>query len=63
MVRIELHKEYKEMQAKVAEFMKLKQDQIILEHERMRIQGLEDIQRRKEIRMKEELEYHAKVGK
>lgn len=29
----------------------------------MRVNGLEEIQRRKEIRLREEMEYNAKVGK
>lgn len=62
-ITAEMHKEYREMQEKLLERFKLQMERVHLELEREKVKGMEAIQLKKEIRMKEEMEYRAKVGK
>lgn len=62
-IKAELKKEIDELRKSMRTHYQLKQQQAMIEDERMRVNGLEEIQRRKEIRLREEMEYNAKVGK
>lgn len=62
-IKAELKKEIDELRKSILTHYQLQKQQVLIEEERMRVNGLEEIQRRKEIRLREEMEYNAKVGK
>ena len=62
-IKMEYKKERLKMENEIIEEMTRRTQHQELEAERYKLHHLEEFQRKKEIRMREEMEYHSKVGK